>query len=229
MYVLEEGFKWSQWAIGWVENWQYVAIWALCWRLHRSHGRCRVQCPDHSFTNSGDVHSKCKAYSHQFCNVHESLVHECGQDCPDSLLVVWGYRQDRSTPEKVRPSTCLHFIGISITSMIVSIAYITHRTLAKITYSHAAIVYRCKTSINAIYIFWTKSPPEIRRMFAWRLAEDRLTCPTNFRGVSSKFPSCSIIVFMINSGVQVSICSNWNFGSYSLYILLRYTTNRHER
>ena len=92
--------------------------------------------------------------------------------------------------------------------MIVFITDIVHQALAKITCSHAAMVYRCKTSIDSIYGFRTQSPTEMWKMVAWLLAKDRFTCPTNVREVSSKFPSCLIVVVMINLGVQVSICSN---------------------
>ena len=83
-----------------------------------------------------------------------------------------------------------------------------HQALAKSTCSCAAMVYRCKASIDSIYGSQTQSPTEIRKMVAWLLAKDRFTCPTNIHEVSSKFPLCLIIVLMINLGVQVSICSN---------------------
>ena len=144
-------------------------------------------------------------------------------------MVVWGNRQDWSSPEKLRPSTCLHFSGKWIISTIVFIADIVHQALTKITCSRAAMVYRCKTSIDSIYGFRTQSPTEIRKMVAWLLAKDRFTCPTNVREVSSKFPSCLIVVLTINLGVQVSICSDWNCGSYSPDILLWHTTDGNER
>jgi hypothetical protein len=92
--------------------------------------------------------------------------------------------------------------------MIVFIADIVHQALAKITCSRAAMIYRCKTSIDSIYGFRTQSPTYIRTMVARLLAKDIITCPTNVREVSSKLPSCLIFVFMINLGVQGSICSN---------------------
>jgi hypothetical protein len=92
--------------------------------------------------------------------------------------------------------------------MIVFIADIVHQALAKITCSRAAMGYRCKTSIDTIYGFRTQSPTEIWRMVAWLLAMDRFTCPTNVREVSSKFPTCLIVILMINLGVQVLICSD---------------------
>jgi len=81
-------------------------------------------------------------------------------------------------------------------------------TVATITCSHVAMVYRCKTSIDSVYGFQTQSPKEIRKIVAWLLAKDRFRCPLNVREVSSKFHSCSIYVLTINLGVQVSICSN---------------------
>jgi len=92
--------------------------------------------------------------------------------------------------------------------MIVFIGDIVHQALAKITCSCAAMVYRCKTTLDSIYGFRTQSPTEIRKMVAWLLAKDRFTCPTNLREVSSKFPSCLIVVLTINLGVQVLICSD---------------------
>jgi len=92
--------------------------------------------------------------------------------------------------------------------MIVFIADIVHQALAKITCSHAAMVYCCKTSIDSIDGFRTQSPTEIRTMVVWLLAQDRFTCPTNVCEVSSKFPSCLMVVLTINLGVQGSICSD---------------------
>jgi len=83
-----------------------------------------------------------------------------------------------------------------------------HQALAKITYSRAAMVYGCKTSIDSIYGFRTQSPTEIRKIVAWPLAKDKVTCPTYVHEVSSKFPSGLIFVLTINLGVQVSICSD---------------------
>jgi hypothetical protein len=92
--------------------------------------------------------------------------------------------------------------------MIVFIADIMHQALAKITYSHAAIVYGCKILIYSIYGFRTQSPTEIRKLVAWLFAKDRFTCPTNVCEVSSKFPCGLIVVLMINLGVEISICSD---------------------
>jgi len=110
--------------------------------------------------------------------------------------------------------------------MIVFIADIVFQALAKITYSRAAMVYRCMTWIISIYGFWTQSPTDIRRMVTWLFSKDRFTCPRNICELHSKFPSCLIIVLMIDLGEQVSICSDWNCGSYLPDILLWHMTKR---
>jgi len=92
--------------------------------------------------------------------------------------------------------------------MIVFIADIVHHTLANITCSCAALVYRGKTSIDSIYGFRTPLPTEIWKMAAWLLAKDRFSCPTNIREVSSKFPSCLIVALMINLQVEDFIYSD---------------------
>jgi len=86
--------------------------------------------------------------------------------------------------------------------MIDFFADIVNQALAMITCSCAAMLYRCQTSIDSIYGFWTQSPTEIRKIVAWLLGTDKLTCSTNVREVSSKFSSCSIFVWTINPGAQ---------------------------
>jgi len=92
--------------------------------------------------------------------------------------------------------------------MIVFIADIVHQALAKIPCSRAALLFRCKVSIHSAYRFQTKSAKEIRYMVAWLSGKVRFTCTTNDGEVSSKFPSCSIVVWKITLGAQVSIYSN---------------------
>ena len=94
IYFLEEEFKWSRWAIGGIEKWKFVVIWALFWWLDRPHRRRRIQCPDISLNLSGHGHGTCEANSCHLCNDYESLCHECSEDHPDSKLVVWGNHQD---------------------------------------------------------------------------------------------------------------------------------------
>jgi len=212
-----------------MESCKYGTIWALCWWHDRPHRRRRIQWPDNPFNCSSNGHGTCEAYSHQLSDDCVSLCHECGEDHPDSLSVGWGNCQDWSSPETLRPSTSLPFSGKWIISTIVSIPVIVHQALAKITSSHAAIVYRCKTTINSIYWLWTQSPTDIRTMVPWLLAMDRFTCPTNVPEVSSKIPSCLIVVLTINLGMQVSICSDWNCAPYSLVIHLWHTANGNER
>ena len=171
----------------------------------------------------------CKAFSYRLYNVCESVWTVCDHDRPDSLVEGCGYRKDWSSAQKIRPSTCLHFGGKWIIGMIVVIGDIVRQALPKITCSHAAMVYCFKTSIDLIYGFWTQLPTEIPTMVACLLAKDRFTCPTNVREVRSKFAFCLIIALTIDSGVQVSICSNRNCGSYSLDIFLWHTTNGNER
>jgi len=178
---------------------------------------------------SGDGDGTCKAICYHLCYICESLCHEFGEDRADSYLVVCGNCQDWSNPEKVRPSTRLLFICNWIISMIVFVADIVHQALAKISCSCAAMVYHCKISIDSLYRFQTQLPTEIWEMVAWLLAMDRFTCPPNSCEVSSKFFSCLLIILTINSGVQVSICSDRNCGSYLLDILLWYMTNGNER
>jgi len=212
-----------------METWKSVAIWDVCWRRGRAHRRHRKQLRVTSLRRPGHGHLMCEEYSYQLCCACESLGHECGEDCPDSLLVVWGNRQDWSSPEELRPSTCLHFSGKWIIWIIVFIADFVHQALTKITCSHAAMVYHCKTSTDSIYSFQTLSPTEVRKTVAWLLAKVRFTCPTNVCEVSSKFPCCLIVVLPINIAVQVLICSDSNCGSYSPDILLWHTTNGNER
>jgi hypothetical protein len=52
-----------------------------------------------------------QAYSYQLCDVCDPVCDDCCADRPDSQLVVWGICQDLSSPQKLRPSTCLHFRG----------------------------------------------------------------------------------------------------------------------
>jgi len=212
-----------------MESWKSVAIWALCWRHDRPHHQRRIQLPVNCFRQSSEGDGMDEAYSDQKCRICESLCHECSEDCPDSYLVLWGNHQDWPSPEKLGPSTCLRIRGKRIMWMIVFIADILHQAVAMIIGSHAAMVFGCKASINSMDGFWTTSPTEICEMVAWLLAKDRFTRPTNVHEVSSKFPSCLIVVLMINLGVQVPICSNWNCGSYSPLILLRHMTNGNER
>jgi len=82
--------------------------------------------------------------------------------------------------------------------MIVFIADIVHQALTMITCSRTAMVYHCKISIDFISGFRTHLPEEICKMVAWVLAKDRFICPTNVYEVSLKYPSCLIIVMMIN-------------------------------
>ena len=182
---LEELFKRSRWTIGCMERWQSVMIWAVCWPHERPHRLRRIQHPDNPFKCTCNGHGTCKAYSYQLCNVSESHCHECGEDRPELLLVVWGTLQDCSWPEKLRPSMCQHFSGEWIISTLVFIADIVHQALATITCSCAAMVYHCTTSIESIFRFHTLSPTEIRTMVAWLLAKGRFTCRTNVGDVSS--------------------------------------------
>jgi len=229
IYLLDEEFNRSRWAISCMESWISVAIWAVCWRHDRPHGQRRIQRPDNSFKCSGDGDATCDVYSSQLCNVCESLCHECGQDHPNSQLMVWGNGQDLSSPEKLRPSMGLHFSGKWIISKIVFIADIVHQAVAMITCFRAAMVYHCKTLIDSIYGFQTQSPTEIRKMVAWLQAKDRFTWPTTVCEESSKFPLCLTVVLIINLGVLVLICSDWNCGSHSPDILLWHTTNGNDR
>ena len=124
---------------------------------------------------------------------------------------------------------CLHFSGKWIISIIDIIADIVHQTLAKITCSREAMVYHWKTSIDWGYGFRTPLPTEIRKQVPRLFAKHRFTCPTNVREVSSMVPSCLIDILTIHLGVQVSICRDWNCGSYSPDILLWHMTNGNER
>jgi len=63
VYLLEEGFKRSRWAIGSMGSGQSMAIWALCWHHDTPDHRRRTQCPDNPFRCCGDGHGKCAAYS----------------------------------------------------------------------------------------------------------------------------------------------------------------------
>jgi hypothetical protein len=103
-----------------------------------------------------------------------------------------------------------------------------HQALAMITCSHGVIEYRSKISIHYIDRFWTDSTVDIRKLVAWLLAKDSLICTTKVPKVSSKFPSCLIIVLTINFGVQVLICSDWNCESYSPNIVLQHMASRNE-
>jgi len=193
-----------------MKRWKSVAIWALCWRCDMPHRRRRIQHPDHPSRCSSNTHGMCETYSNQSWDVSESLGHEWGEDRTDLYFMVWGNCEDSSSPGKLRPSMCLHFSSKWIISTIVFIAEIGHQVLAQITCSHAAMIYHCKTWMDAIDWFQTHSSIEIRKMIAWEFTKDRSTCPTNVREVSSTFPSCSIIVFTINLAVQVLICSDSN-------------------
>jgi len=206
-----------------------VRIWALCWRRDKPHRRRRVHRPDNPFRHSGDGHGTSEAYSYQSYDVWESLCHECGENSPDSYLLIRGNRQDWSSPEKLRPSTCLHFSGKCIISTIVFITDIVHQALGKISCSRAAMVYRSKASIDSIYGFRTQSPTENQTMVDWLLCKDRFTCPTNIGELCWKFLSCLIVILRINLGVKVSICSNWNCRLYWPDILQWHKTNRNER
>lgn len=227
--LVEEGFQWSQWAIGDMESWKSVLIWALSWVCDRPHHRHVIQRPDIPLRYFNDCHGMCKAYSNQFCDDWNSLCEECGKDHQDLLLVVWGCRQDLSSAEQLTPSMCLHFSGKWIISTFAFITDIVHLALTKITCSHAAMQYSCITSVDSIYGFRTQWPMGIRRMAAWLLANDRFTCCTNVHKVSSNFPSCLIIVLPINLGMEESICSDWNNGFASPDKLLWHTTNGNER
>ena len=83
IYLLEEGFKQRLLAIGCMESWKSLAIWALWWQCDRPHCRLRILSPDNPFRRSGDGHRTCKAFSYQSYDVCESHCHECGQDRPD--------------------------------------------------------------------------------------------------------------------------------------------------
>jgi len=114
-------------------------------------------------------------------------------------LQVW------SSTKKLRPSMCLHFSGKWIISTIVFIPDIVNQALAKITCFYGATTYYCKTTIDTIYRFRIQSPTEIWKMVAWLFPKYRFTCPTDICEISSKFPSCLIVVLTINYGVQVCI------------------------
>jgi len=212
-----------------MESWKFLTIRALCWQHERPHGWHRIQHPDNPFRWPSDGHGMCAAYSEQLCDVCESLCHECGQGCPDSVFVACRIRQDWCSPEKLKPSTWLHFSGKWIISTIVFITDIVHQALAKITFFHAAVVYRWKASINCIYQLQTKLRTEICNIVPWLLPKDRLIGCINIHEVSSKVHSCVISVLTINLEVQVSICRDRNCGSYSLVILLWHMTNGNER
>jgi len=137
--------------------------------------------------------------------------------------------QDWSFPEKLRPSTWLHFSGKWINWTIAFITNIVHQALAMIAYSCVVMVRQRKTSIDWIYRFRTQSHMEIRTIVFWLLTRDRLKYPTKVRVVSLKFSFCLIIVLTINFKVHVSICCNWNGGSYWRDVLLWYTTNGNKR
>jgi len=113
--------------------------------------------------------------------------------------------------------------------MIDSITVTVHHDLAKITPFCVAMAYHRKPWMDCISGIQTQLPTKIRKMVAWLLAMDRFTCPTNICEVCSKFPSCLIVVWTINLGVQGSICSDRNCGCYSADILLWHTTNGNGR
>jgi len=71
--LLEEAFRPSLWAIGGIESWESVAIWARCWCHDRPHCQSWMTHPENSFRHSSDGHGMCEAYSAQWCNVAESL------------------------------------------------------------------------------------------------------------------------------------------------------------
>jgi len=211
-----------------MEMWKLVAIWIMCWWCDRSDCWCRIPHPEISFRRSRDSHGICEDYSCQSGNICESLCHTCGEDHPDSLLVVWGNCQDQSSPEILRPSMWLHFRGEWIISMIVIIAAIAHQAFTKITCTRATMEYHRKISIDSFYGFQTQLPTEIGNMVAWLFGKDRLTCPSNGHERSSKFLSNSIVVVKITLGVKVSICSDRNCGSYLPDILQWNRTNGNE-
>ena len=103
---------------------------------------------------------------------------------------------------------------------------LSQRWIAAMQQWHTAASW---TSFDSIYVFRTQLPTEVRKMVAWLLARNRFTCPRPVREVSSKFPSCIIVVLTINLVVQVSICSDWYCGSYSPDIVRWHTTNANER
>ena len=139
-YFLEEGFKWRQWAIGRIESWKYMVIWAIGWICDRPHCWYRIQCPGNSFMSSGDTHGTFEYYRYPSCEVCESICHECGEDRLDSYLVVWGNFQDWSNAEKLRPSTCLQFSGKWIISMIDIIDDVLHQPIGRSTCSPGALI-----------------------------------------------------------------------------------------
>jgi hypothetical protein len=167
-----------------MEGWNSVAISALCGRHDRPHRLRRIQHPDTPFRHCSDGHGTCGANSYQLYDVCESLYDECGNDNPDSDLVVWENRQHWSSPEKLRPSACLHISCKWMISMILFITDIVYQVLAKIACFCSAMVYCSKISINSIYLFQTQLPTEIQPMVTQLLANDRITYPTNVREVS---------------------------------------------
>ena len=84
IYLLEEGFKRTRWAIGCMKSWKSGVICTLCWQRDRPHRRHRTQRPDNPFRRSGDGHGRWEAYTYQLCHVGESLCDECGEDHLDS-------------------------------------------------------------------------------------------------------------------------------------------------
>jgi hypothetical protein len=101
-----------------------------------------------------------------------------------------------------------------IITMIIFIPAIVHQALAKMTCSPTAIIYRYMIVIDTIYRFQTLWPTEIQNMVTWILAKARFICHTNVHELFSYFPCCSIVVLKINVRVPVSICSDWNCGTY---------------
>jgi len=90
------------------------------------------------------------------------------------------------------------------------------------------MVYHWWISIDYICRFRTQLPTVFRRMLTWLLPKDGFTCPTHISEVSLKFSTCLIVVLKINLEVQVWICSDWNYWSYSPDLLLWHTKNGNE-
>jgi len=106
---------------------------------------------------------------------------------------------------------------------IVLIAEVLHHAYAKKSCFCATMVFHLNRSINSIYRFPTKLATVIQTMAAWLLANARFLCPTNVCKLSPKYPSCILIVLMVNLGVEVSFCSDWNCWLYSPVIFLWHT------
>jgi len=65
IYSPEEWFKQSRWAIGSMESWKSVVIWALHWWHDRPHCQCRIQRPYKHFRRSSNSHGMYEAHSYQ--------------------------------------------------------------------------------------------------------------------------------------------------------------------